>query len=81
MATSAGSNTQVFPGSVVSQGMKVILFIEIFLSMLHSRLRQFLIRFQVPKTKLTQGLSVCFKDSKNVLHEILANRAWKGRAS
>ena len=28
----------------------------------------------------TYSGSVCFKDSKNVLHEILVNRAWKGRA-
>ena len=27
--------------------------------------------------KTTQGWSSCFKDSKNVLYEILANRAWK----
>ena len=38
----------------------------------HSRLRQFLIKFQAPETKTTKGWSVCFKDSKNVLHEILA---------
>ena len=44
----------------------------------HSRLRQLLIRFQAPETKTTQVWSVCFKDSKNVLHDILANRAWKG---
>ena len=47
----------------------------------HSRLRPFLIKLQAPETKTTQGWSVWFKDSKNVLHEILANRAWKGRAS
>ena len=45
-----------------------------------SRLRQFLIKFQVPETKPSQGWSVCFKGSKNVLHEILANRAWKSGA-
>ena len=39
----------------------------------HSRLRQFLIEFQVPETKLTLDWLVGSKDSKNVLHEILAN--------
>ena len=29
-------------------------------------------------SKTYTGLIVCFKDSKNVLHEILAIRAWKG---
>ena len=38
-------------------------------------------KFQVPETTPTLGLSVCFKDSKNVLHEILSNKAWKGRPS
>ena len=47
----------------------------------HSRLRQFLMKYPAPETKPTQGWSVRFKDSKNVLHEILANRAGKGRAS
>ena len=47
----------------------------------HSRLRPFSIKFQTPTSKATQGLSACFKDSKNVLHEILATRAWKGSAS
>ena len=47
----------------------------------HSRLRQISTTFPVPETKPTQGWSVCFKDYKNVLHEILANRAWKGNAS
>ena len=36
----------------------------------HSRLRQFLMKFQVPETKTTQTWSVCFKDSKNVLNEL-----------
>ena len=47
----------------------------------HSALNQNLVQSQKPGTKPTQGWSACFKDSKNVLHEILANRAWKGRAS
>ena len=46
----------------------------------HNRLRHILIKFQVIATEPTQGWSVCFKDSRNVLHEILANRAWKGWA-
>ena len=46
----------------------------------HSRLRKILIRFQVPSTKPTQGSLECFKDFKNVLDEILANRAQKGCA-
>ena len=47
----------------------------------HSRLRQDLVNFQVPLTKTTQGWLACFKDSKNVMHEILAKRAWMGSAS
>ena len=46
----------------------------------HSWLRQFLLKLQAPETKPTQGWSVFFKDFKNVLHEILANRTLKGRA-
>ena len=44
----------------------------------HSRLRTFLMIIQVQETKPTQDWSVCFKDSKNVLHEILANRVLLG---
>ena len=47
----------------------------------HSKLRPFSIKFQVPATKPTQAWSACFKDSKNVLHEILENKAWRGRAN
>ena len=47
----------------------------------HSKLRQFSVKFQVPETKIIKGWSVCFKDSKIVLHGIIANRAWKGFAS
>ena len=48
--------------------------------MYHSELQWNLVQSQNPATKPTQGWSACFKDSKNVLHEIPANRAWKGRA-
>ena len=37
----------------------------------------FYTKFYVPSTKPTQGWSTCFKDSKKVFYEILANRAWK----
>ena len=42
----------------------------------HSTLSQFLIKCHATETKTSQGCSVFFKDSKNELHEILANRAW-----
>ena len=38
---------------------------------IHSALRLILIKFQIPSTKLTKEKTVCFKGSKNVLHEIL----------
>ena len=33
----------------------------------------------IHKTCIGQGEPLCFKDSKNVLHKTLANRAWKGQ--
>ena len=40
-------------------------------------------RISGPRNKKYPGLisMLQIKDSKNVLHEILANRAWKGHAS
>ena len=47
----------------------------------HSTLRLISTRFKIPSIKTAQDSPTSFKDSKNLLHEILANRAWKGRAS
>ena len=47
----------------------------------HSALQQYLVQNQKTATKPTQGWSACFNDSKNELHEVLENRAWKGHAS
>ena len=43
--------------------------------LVYSALRWDQIKFQILKIKLSKGERVWFKDSKNILHEILAIRA------
>ena len=51
---------------------------NIFFTILHSALIRNLMNLKGTVKLTAQGERVCLKDSKYILFEILANRAWKG---